>query len=317
MDYKKLLARLAEKWPAKVISIMVAIILFAFHRMGDLQERFFSVPLRLDINSSLVPGTPYPRNIRVTIRGDNSSIYRIGEDDIEAYLDLSRYTEAGTYRASVEMNKKGIAAEVETLEISLEPAELTLELDTKMSKFVPISPDFKGYLETGYEMVSYTMEPSQMVLEGPMKLLTGIAELSTETIEIQGRNSDFAVRVRVKNPNPLLFIRGDGMTDFQAFVQELIMIKNFEELPISVAALGPGLKAVLDPPAASVRIQGAQNELDALDPMTILGVDCSLLTVPGSYELPLNVFNVFIPEGLTVDRLEPETIRITISRSEE
>jgi YbbR domain-containing protein len=314
VDYKKLLTRIAEKWPAKVLSVAVAILLFAFHRMGDLQERFFSVPLQLDMNGTLVPAASYPRNIRITLRGDANSIYHVAEEDIEAHLDLTGYGEPGLYKVPVQLNRKGTAAETETLEISLEPMEISLELDTKMSKYVPLSPDFQGFLETGYEMVSYTLEPNQVVIDGPMKLLAGIPELSTESIDQGNRSGDFTLRVRIMNPNPLVIIRGDGTAEFSAFVRELIMIKNFEDLPVGVTGLREDLEALLDPPTAALRIRGLQNDLELLTGETLLTVDCSALAEPGFYELPLTVSP---GPGFEAERTDPETIRVELVRKEE
>jgi YbbR domain-containing protein len=314
VDYKKILTRISEKWPAKVLSVVAAIFLFAFHRMGDLQERFFSVPLRLDINSNLVPGSSFPRNVRVTLRGDANSIYPIEEDDIEVYADLSMFAEPGTYKVLVQIRKKGTAAEAETLEISLDPIEISLELDTKMSKYVPLSPSFQGYLESGYEMVSYTLEPNQVVIDGPLKLLTEISELSTESIDLRSRNTDFSSRVRIMNPNPLLVLRGDGMTEFQGFIRELIEIRNFDNLPITVTGLDDAFEALLEPATASVRIQSVQNQLDDFDAQNILTIDCSAVNEEGTYDLPLVVT---VGTELTVDRSEPETVRVTITRKGE
>jgi YbbR domain-containing protein len=314
VDYKKILSRIAEKWPAKVLSVAAAILLFAFHRMGDLQERFFSVPLQVDMNGTLIPAGSYPRNIRITLRGDINSIYHVAEEDVEVRLDLAKYGEPGLYRIPVQLNRKGTAAEAETLEIDLEPMEISLELDTKMSKYVPLSPAFQGFLETGYEMVSYTLEPNQVVIDGPMKLLAGIPELFTESIDLGSRNGDFALRVRIMNPNPLVVIRGEGAAEFSAFVRELILIKNFEELPIGVTGLREDLEAVLDPPAAALKIRGLQNDLDLLSGETLLTVDCSALTEPGFYELPLTVS---ADPGLLVERTDPETIRVELVRKEE
>jgi YbbR domain-containing protein len=314
VDYKKVLTRIAEKWPAKVLSVAVAILLFAFHRMGDLQERFFSVPLQLDMNGTLIPASSYPRNIRITLRGDANSIYHVAEDDIEVRLDLAKYSEPGLYKVPVQLNRKGTAAEAETLEIALEPMEISLELDTRMSKYVPLSPGFQGFLEAGYEMVSYTLEPNQVVIDGPMKLLSGIPELFTESVDLGNRSEDFTLRVKIMNPNPLVVIRGDGTAEFSAFIRELIMIKNFEDLPIGITGLREDLKAVLDPPVATLRIRGLQNDLDLLTGETMVTVDCSALAEPGSYELPLTVSP---GPGLEVERTEPETIQVELVLKEE
>jgi YbbR domain-containing protein len=191
--------------------------------------------------------------------------------------------------------------------------ELSLELDTKMSKYVPLSPSFQGYLESGYEMVSYTLEPNQVVIDGPLKLLTGISELSTESIDLRSRNADFSSQVRIMNPNPLLVLRGDGMTEFKGFIRELIEIKNFDNLPITVNGLNNEFEAVLESASASVRIQGVQNQLDVFDPQNIISIDCSAIEEAGTYELPLIVT---VDPELTVDRREPETVRVIVTQKE-
>ncbi|MDR2211673.1 MAG: hypothetical protein LBO65_09465 [Spirochaetaceae bacterium] len=314
LDYKKILTRIADKWPIKVLSVVAAIFLFTFHRMGDMQERFFSLPLQLNISSNLTPGSLYPRNIRVTVRGDADSIYLITEEDFDVFLDLSQYTEPGTYRAPVQIQKKNPSSDTESLEISLEPMEISLELDTRVSKYVPLSPDFEGYPESGYELVSYTVIPNQVVIDGPMKLLADISELFTESVDLQNRNADFSLSVRIMNPNPLLIIRGDGMAEFRGFVRELIIIRGFDKLPINIRGLDENLQALVHPSTASIRLQGIQEDLDSLDGQGIISVDCSDLTEPGTYMLPLIVS---VPPELTVDRAEPETIEVILSPREE
>jgi len=309
VDYKKILARITEKWPAKITSLAFAIILFVFHSMGNLQERFFTVPLQLNINNNLAPGSEYPRNVRVILRGDENSIYHVTENDIEVFLDLTQYNEPGLYKVPVMINKKGSVMEMESLEITLEPVEITMDLDTMMSKQLPISPRFQGYLESGYEMVFNSLNPKQVIIDGPMKLVREISELSTELIDLRGRNSDFTIQVQIVNPNPLLSIRGNGMAEFSGFIRELLMIRNFESLPIKIDGLPEGLTAVLEPASASVRIHGIQNDLDNLDQQKILALDCSAITEPGVYKLPLSVS---VPPELTVGRKEPEDITVTV-----
>jgi len=314
VEYKKILARITEKWPAKVTSLVFAIILFAFHSMGNLQERFFTVPLQLYTNDNLAPGTDFPRNIRVILKGDENSIYHITENDIEVVLDLVQYNEPGHYKVPVLLNKKGSALETESVEIKLDPAEIALDLDTRMSKQISVTPQFQGYPESGYEMVFNSLDPKQVIIDGPMKLVREINELSTELIDLRSRNSDFTIQVRIVNPNPLLSIRGNGMAEFSGIIRELLMIRNFESLPIKIDGLPEGLTAVLEPTTASVRIHGVQNDLDNLDQQKLLSVDCSAITEPGVYKLPVSVF---ISPELVVGRKDPEEVTVTVYGAKE
>lgn len=314
MDYKKLLARITGNWPAKVTSLVVALILFAFHRMGELQERFFYLPLQINANDYLAPSTSYPRNIRVILRGNANNIFYIADNDIEVYLDLTRYNAPGIYKIPVEIDKKGSAFESEAPEIIVDPVEITLELDTRMSKQIQLSPRFQGYIESGYEMVSHSLNPSLVIIDGPAKLMENITELSTEPIDLRGRSSDFTVRVQIANPNPLLSIRGGGMTEFTGYIRELIMIKQFDGIPIVIKGLAENMKAVINPSVASVRIHGIQTKQDILDEKQLLVVDCSTITEEGIYELPIAVS---IPSELMADRIDPDHVTVIVTPKEQ
>ena len=61
MKGRNLLAMLVNNWPAKILSVVAAIILFLSYRIGTLEERYFTVPLQIRVNESYMPSSPYPR----------------------------------------------------------------------------------------------------------------------------------------------------------------------------------------------------------------------------------------------------------------
>jgi YbbR domain-containing protein len=307
---RKFLARVAENWPAKVLSVALAIILFVFHRMSTLEDRFFSVPLSVELDSALIPASPYTRMIRVSLRGEANSIFPILEDDIEAYIDLKKYREEGWYRAPVQVRKKGTALGVEPLEVSVDPMEISLHLDHKVSKYVPLTANLQGSLQSGYDLVSYTLVPAEVVVDGPLSVVEAVSELYTDFIDLEGRNGDFSVSVGIMNRDPLLVIRGSGTTEFRGFVRKPVPVRNFEEIPIMVNGLDEKFRAELDIGTGSVRIEGEQEDLDSfMPPLSFLSVDCSTLSREGVYVLSLTAE---LPQGLNLVRMEPEEVTVSI-----
>ncbi|MDR1419848.1 MAG: hypothetical protein LBI86_05700 [Treponema sp.] len=310
MNSRKLLEKVADKWPAKVLSVALALVLSVFHRMSTLEDRFFSVPLVLEMSPSLTPATPYNRMIRVTLRGDANSIFPILEDDIEAYVDLGKYSTAGSYRAPVQVRRQGTAAGVESLEISVDPMEISIELDRKISKYVPIIANIRGNLAAGYDLVSHTLSPTQVVVDGPMNVVGDISKLYTDFIDLEGRNADFSVIVNILNRDPLLAIRGSGVTEFRGFVQRLVSVRNIMDIPIAAGGLDPRFAAELNVKTGSVRLEGSRNELDNFVPSgTFLSVDCSAITEPGVYTLPVKAD---LPPSFNLVRQEPREAGVTV-----
>ncbi|GHT98301.1 hypothetical protein FACS1894142_4460 [Spirochaetia bacterium] len=332
MNGRKMLTRAVENWPPKVLSIALAIILFIFHRMSVLEDRFFSVPLNIELNGSLVPAGSYPRMIRVSLRGDASSILPILEDDIEAYVDMTKHTEPGSYRAPVQVRKQGTALGIDSLEINVDPMEINLELDQKISKYVPLNPIYQGYLEQGYELVSYTLSPNQVVVDGPQGLMSNISALPTEAIELGGRSEDFTLSVRVLNRDPLLVIRGDGVTEFRGIIASSVIMRSFDAVPIVLQGLsadlivlsqddfgaGSALEGADGRPdddtlviaRGSIRLEGGQNRLENFVlPTRFLRLDASGIGEPGTYTLPVMVD---VPPDFTLIRADPPDVTVEV-----
>jgi YbbR domain-containing protein len=310
-----LLAKVAENWPPKVISVAMAIVLLVFHRMSLLQERFFSVPLGVETDSSLIPASPYPGTVRITLRGDANTIYPIMEDDIQAYVDLNKYAEPGTYRAPVQIRKHGTAVRTEALEISVDPLELVVTLDDRLSKTVAVQASFRGVVEPGYELSSYTLEPSHVAVEGPKGIVADVEELSTDYIELTGRSEDFSSTVRILNNEPLLIVRGNGFIEFHGAVREKQRAESFQNLPIMIEGLNDQFVGELEIGAGSVRIEGGQTIFDRTKNQDIrLYVDCSSINSAGDFLLPVLVF---FPHLFTIIRQDPQQVIIHILRKQQ
>ncbi|MDR0399855.1 MAG: hypothetical protein LBH51_02810 [Treponema sp.] len=309
-NLKGLLKKLAENWVPKVLSIALALVIFMFHRLNTLETRFFSIPLILDIPAHLCPSSSYVRMVRVSLRGDANNIQPVQDDDIEAYLDLQGYESPGSYHAPIKLRKKGTALGVEPLELTVDPVAINIDLDYKQNKYVPLTANIEGSPEPGFDLVSHTLSPTQVVLEGPSSLLDNVFELYTDVIDLNGRNADFSVTVAILNRDPLLTIRGNGMTEFKGFVHARVDVRNFGNLPITLSFLGPGLLAEAYIRTGSVRLEGSRGNLDSfVPPPGFLSVDCSGITGPGRYSLPIKAN---LPSSLNLVRIEPKELGLTI-----
>jgi len=208
-----------DNWPAKIICLTLSLMLFLFYRMSTLEQRYFSVPLLVETNGDLVPATAYPRMVKIGLRGEADSIYPILEDDIVASIDLSGFTKEGEYRVAVQTRIKGTALDIEPLEVSVEPVEISLRVEHRMVKKVPVTPNFRGYPEAGYEFTGYTVDPSIVEVSGPRSTVEKISEVLTESIELSGRNTSFDGVISGVNRNNLLSISGQGKINSRSILK--------------------------------------------------------------------------------------------------
>ena len=239
MNSKKLLYKIVEKWPIKVLAIALALVLFTFNRLNTLTTRPISVPLSLEINPIMIPASEYPQNIRVTLRGDDHGIQSIVDSDIEAYVDLSRHTSVGLYSAPVQIRRKGSALSVEPLEISVNPLEISVQLDRRISRIIPLAAAIQGRVAEGFDLVSHSITPAEVVMVGPSLAFESVTEIHTYPIDIDGRSSDFNVEIGIANPNPLFIVRGNQMAEFTGLIRPSVSVRSIEGIPIELVRLAP------------------------------------------------------------------------------
>ena len=218
---EKFLIKITDKWPVKIISVAAALVIAVFYRMNTLETRAFLIPLNVETNGMLIPVSSLENTVKVSLRGEPNSINPILEEDIEAFIDLNRYTNEGTYRIPVQIRKKASALGVVPLEISVLPIEITLLLEKKTRKDIPVFPVFRGTIPSGYELISQTVKPESVTAEGPRSSIETQYEFNTETINLEGRNENFSVFVNIINNNPLITIYGSRMLEYQGVIRKI------------------------------------------------------------------------------------------------
>lgn len=310
MKFRRFFEGLLHNWPAKILSLAAAIVLFFVYRMSTLEERFISVPLQVPLSGELVPASDWPRTVRVSLRGESNSIYPVLEDDIEARLDFSGLTEEGITKAAVIINKRGIAASLETLEIHVEPSEVSLALEYREERMVSITPSFRGYLETGWELSSWTVEPAMVTVSGPASRIARLESISTEVIELGGRKEAFSQNVRLLSLDPLVRLSGDGMVNFAASITEASLERDLGPLPVRINGLEERFRALVENPQASLRLQGPWPRLEPLEPGDgAVYVDCSEINRAGEYRLPVQTL---FPSFVKVLRTQPAELLVQV-----
>jgi hypothetical protein len=285
-----------HNWPAKILSVGCALVLFVFYQTSTLEERFFSVPLLIEGEGNMVPANDYPRMIRVTLRGNANSIYSIASSDIEAFIEIDGETEKGMRHFPVQVRKKETAlsagsgaAGAGAIEVSVDPIEVTVELDTKLSVFVSVLPKTRGEVAAGFELTKTTLNPSRIRVEGPEGLVRHYTELWTEAIDLEGRNADFTVVTRLANTDPLIIIQGESVIEFHGTVRSVMIIRSFTDVPVSAHNLDARLRLTEPPVSGELRLEGPQNVLETWIPGENVFVDCAGITEPGEYDLRLQV----------------------------
>lgn len=306
----EMIRQLFINWPAKALALVGAILLYLMVNLNSMEERYISVPVELELPDNLVPAELYPGFARVYLRGRGEDIFAIEEDEIQVSADFSAYQNDGVFQVPLEYRRLGKAEGMEPLELRIEPSMLTLTLEEKAQAELPIVARISGSPAAGFELSSYSVIPDSITVSGPKSAVDNISELQTEIIDMNGHDEDFSLRVAVQQANPLLSFEGSRLVEFRAKIEDSILVNTFEDVPIVLLGLEPGLSASLAVESGSIRAQASQRMINQLDPDAIsLAVDASDIDGPGEYSLSVRPV---VPRGFVVFRFDPLEILVIV-----
>ena len=301
-----------SNWRIKALSLLAAIMLFIFNSFSGLSERFISVELHTTFAEGMTSAQPYPRRVRVEIRGKDRSLAAATEEDIEAFADFSRFTEAGLSTTPVAIRKRGVLEGVDAIEIQVEPLEITLPIETKIRKRTEVIPVFKGLPATGYRLGQYSVNPAGVDVEGPLSIVQTVNSVSSEDIDLADKREAFTLRVRLVKENPLLTFPGGDTVDFRAQIQEASEQRTFDGIGLTLQGLSPLLRLSGETPEGWITVQGGQSFFEAQKKEDFqLVVSCISVVEVGTHILPVKPV---IPQGLSVLQFSPAQLTLVIHR---
>lgn len=306
---RSLLESLTKSWPAKVLSLAAAVLLFLFNRMESLEQTHVSVPLELRGLGDLLPGQEYPRLVKLTLRGDRAALSFISPADLEAWVDLSKVTGEGRRGFPVVVTRRGAALEADPLEIKVNPSQVTLSLERRETRELPVEALFRGYSDAGFEMVYHRMTPASVLVTGPRGLVSTLERIGTLPIDLAGLRSDATVRIGLSLPSPLVAFAGSSEVDVSIGIRAAQAQRTLDGVPIVIRGLRPGLAVAGEAPLGSLTLRGAATVLESLGSGAgILSLDLAEVMSPGVFSLPVYAE---APEDLEIVGWEPPSVTLS------
>lgn len=307
------LRRLLDNWPAKIIAVGIAIVVVLLNNLADVGERSFTVPLELELPEAFVPGQEFTSRVRVRLRGDEDEIFTVLEEDIGAFADFTSRASEGDFRAPITIRRSGAAVDIDALEITVEPEQVTLTLEERATRSLEIVPNITGFPPSGYELSDYRISPTAVNVVGPRSRIEPVTQILTEEISLDGRSDDFTERIRLARPDPLISFPGGEVVEFRALIIETVLQTTFADVEIAIVDLDPSLVVVSGVQTGSIRAQGRQLDVESVPDARIgLFVDAAGITQPGTYALPVRPQ---IPGGILVLSIDPARVQLEVAEA--
>jgi len=311
MNISQLHEKLFDHWKEKLCCFIVAIFVYCVFQLQQFDRLELQVPLEIrdSGNLTLKSGFVFPEYVTVRIRAERDSLSGVSADNISAFIDLTSQSREGTYEYRVVTRPNLHLARLRPLEISVEPEFVSLSVEDKIVRYVPVMPTISGQPHYGYECGVVTVNPTSIEVKGPRTAVEGLSEIQTEEVNIDGATVTNSKEVGIMNLNSITEIASDAKVAVTVTVLPIGVSKTFKSLPVAFENINDSLEITNTAFTVDITVDGNQLTLDKVKANSFVAeADCSLVNEPGVFDVP--VF-IFAPENVSVVSQSIESITVT------
>ena len=310
MNTKRLTDKILDKWPAKVICLIIAIFLYFFHQASTIDSKTFVVPLEIIENGMVMHVGSSKTAVSVNVRAEEEAIKSILQSDITASVDLDMITEKGTYTLPVKITLADSLLAYDPFEVKLKDDTVKIDVDRKAIKYVPIVPSVVGEVAHGYEIDTISMSPSTIEISGPESVVNATEQIYTTRLNVSNAEINFSTETSYQQFNKLITVIDEGPFKAEVSIKPKSLERIFDSVEIEVLNLSDSLEFKEALPAVTMKLSGSMPVLENyILSKHAVQLNMREVTEAGTYELPLRYV---IPANLQLVEKSDENLTVTV-----
>jgi YbbR domain-containing protein len=193
----------------------------------------------------------------------------------------------------------------------VDPAEVTLTLESAGSSVMPIKPAVDGQPARGFVVSGITSDPPTVALAGPQSRLRSATAATTEPVNIAGATATVSAVVAVSPMDAELRLREPLAARVTVTIvpEAQINARTFSSRPVTLRNLGAGWQATIAPSDVTVTVRGASGSAAAVDERRVVPFVDLIGLGPGQYTLPVRIEPA---QEFTVNSITPAAVSVRI-----
>lgn len=162
MGWQEMMIHLKRNWPAKILSLLAAIVMWFFimRDQNPVMEVSYTVPVQVQNLAANYIIEDAPQYVRVTLSGPRDTIINLKSENLKAYIDASGVS-TGQNNVTIHFNPPSGMSIVE-----IKPDTVTINVDEYASKKLPVEIVPIGQIPDNVALKSVTVIPKEVTVSG-------------------------------------------------------------------------------------------------------------------------------------------------------
>ena len=193
----------------KLLAVGVASLLFIVSRQPTSDVRLEHVPLEFrGVPPGLEISGEVDQTVSVRLRGPRDVVRGLMPNQIAVVADITG-KEPGDRIIQLRTTDVSRPPNLEVLRV--DPASIRLSIEPSVRRSVPVKPEITGLLDNNCQLTEIIIDPPVVEIEGPKSQVNAIDSVLTESIDLEGKISDFTTHVAVDHSNHSIRVVTPGL----------------------------------------------------------------------------------------------------------
>ena len=312
MTEMRLASKLRHNLGIKILSIVLALLLWSFVHGLQVVQREINVPIDYaNLPDSLMLYSEPPQSMRILVSGRTSELFLRMRfvREVRASMDLSGAA-APSHRILPNVSHVTSPRNpLVTLVRVLSPQVIDLRVVRRVERQIPVRVVWDGTVPEGYALVdSPSVQPPVVLCTGPDFMVERLQHISTVPVGLRRRNGSFTEKVNLFFDSERLVVTPSEVS--VAVPMARIREQQLAEVVVQVHPPADSLQYAISNPHVRLTLRGPEARMAALTAAEVqLIVDLSLLGV-GEHDSV--TVEPHIPDWSQLVRVEPASVHASI-----
>ena len=304
MGWQEMMIHLKRNWPAKILSLLVAIVMWFFimRDQNPVMEVSYVVPVQVQNLAANYIVEDAPQSVRVVLSGPRDTIINLKSENLKAYIDASGVS-PGQNNVTIHFNSPSGMSLME-----VKPDTITLTVDEYAEKKLPVEIIPLGQISDNVALKSVTVIPKEVTVSGRKQQVMAATRVVMK-VNVSGQTKNFSSVADLEAWDNAGNVLNVNINPAQGQAQyELNLLRKDKAVPVSVITVGQvadgyEVKGITIKPV-QVTITGREEMVDMISELKTEVIDISGATAPVEA-----TYNLIIPDGITS---KVTTVRVTV-----
>ena len=298
-----------RNWILKLVCLVLALAVWqGIRESTSFKVEVVDVPVTIIAGDGLAVLDQSTDVVSISFRGSSEDIRFVNRDQLAVELVLSDRPEH--LRQTIRFTSRHVKAPSRAYAEDFHPTEVTVTVDREVERVLPVKATFEGNLPEGIQLEKAVCEPASVRVRGAEQRLLELEQLRTIPINLDGRYGSFNTHVAIAANGQPWTVDPERVSVALELV-ERVASRRFEKVEVRALLGSEDSRTVrIRPETVDVVLKGAPERLEGLSVYDAVGyVDCTELTEPADYEVPVRVD---VPQGVQVEEIDPPVVQVVV-----